>query len=138
MLQIPKGQKVGRVSLRRENRSDHKAFVCSLGCAICGRLPEFHHLLRVPREMLEHSSHGKYAGSRSDDMWGIPLCPAHHRGLHDDGNEPRYLDKFDIDGPLLARSLWTASGNFELGALIIRNCWQQVSLRIAPTPSIVI
>ena len=86
---------------KRLSNPKHLRFIRGLPCAICGRPDsEAHHLLRGPVRGM---------GLKAGDDWTIPLCSAHHRGLHADGNEVRYLG--DINGPALAAALWQASGD---------------------------
>lgn len=73
------------------------AYVASLGCCICGQPGIGHHLLRG-------ASHGM--GLKAGDDHVIPLCDLHHRALHLNGNETRYLDAHGIDGPELARTIF--------------------------------
>jgi hypothetical protein len=47
-------------------------------------------------------------GMKSPDRYTIPLCAQHHRELHEDGNEVRWLGERGIDGLELAAALWEA------------------------------
>ena len=48
---------------------DHMARIAALGCLICGRPAQFHHVdVCTP----------KNAGPKVSDYIGAPLCPAHH------------------------------------------------------------
>jgi hypothetical protein len=47
-------------------------------------------------------------GMRSPDRYTIPMCATHHRELHEDGNEVRWLGEWGIDGMKLAAALWGA------------------------------
>lgn len=46
----------------------HLAQVVSLGCIICGNIPEIHHV-----------RHGMGMGQRNSNFNVIPLCHVHHR-----------------------------------------------------------
>ena len=84
----------------------HLAFVASLPCVICGQLGvQIHHLI------------GNYGpdgpvrgwGMRAGDDFTIAMCERHHRLLHADGNEKRYLEAHGIDGLKAARKTWKFS-----------------------------
>lgn len=75
----------------------YRMHVASLRCCVCGGPSQPHHLLRTPE---------KGMGMKSGDNWCIPLCPAHHHELHQDGNETRFLEACGIDGPALARTIF--------------------------------
>jgi hypothetical protein len=78
-------------------RSKAKLQYCAgLGCIICGRESQAHHLLRTP---------GKGMGVKSGDDWTLPLCPEHHNSLHASGNETKYLQSHGIDGAVEARRI---------------------------------
>ena len=85
----------------------HLAFVASLPCCITGTPHGVvcHHLLRGTGE--------KCGGRKSGDNWAIPLCGNMHAELHADGNETRFLKRWGIDGPALAKALYEASGDYE-------------------------
>ena len=62
----------------------HLKFVAELPCLVCGAKPcQAHHLL---------TAQPKGRGLRAGDQWSVPLCPQHHRMLHDDGNERRFFE----------------------------------------------
>jgi len=73
--------------------------VASLGCLICGRESQAHHLIH-------RVGHG--VGLKASDDKTIPLCPVHHSELHANGNEQRYLEEHGIDGPAEAARLFDA------------------------------
>jgi hypothetical protein len=86
----------------------HLNFIRSLPCILCGCNSQAHHLLRVPEKCM---------GRKSSDSNTIPLCPQHHRQLHDDGDEERFLAP--LNGPDLAEKLWQATGYSERATMII-------------------
>ena len=105
----------------RRRADQHLRFVRSLPCVICGKEGDTHAAhLRAPSP-----SHGKRAvglGEKPDDSWVTPLCGAHHLfgddAQHSD-QELGFWRKHGIDPFLLALALWRASGDEELGRLII-------------------
>jgi hypothetical protein len=58
-------------------------------------------------------------GERPDDKWTVPLCGRHHRIQHQD-NERAFWANHQIDPVFLALALWAATGNHELGEMIVR------------------
>ena len=83
--------------------TDHERWVASLGCAICGREAQCHHLLRVPgRHMM---------GKRAPEQFCIPLCPQCHGLLHDMGDETVFMATHKLNGEWLAGALWGLSGS---------------------------
>jgi hypothetical protein len=63
-----------------------------------------------------HAHHIQYAQPRAmsrkvGDEWTVPLCPRHHRSLHDFGNEPEWWKKLSIDPLSEARRLRYMTAN---------------------------
>ena len=59
--------------------SDHRKFVSTQPCLVCGRTPADAHHLRFaqPRAL----------GRKVSDEFTVPVCRVHHRELHRHGNE---------------------------------------------------
>ena len=125
---------------RSRQRADwHLKWLRTLPCVVCGKRGNIHaaHLRAAsPR-------YGKLAvgiGQKPDDCWTIPLCLSHHL-LGEDAqhhhNELAFWRSHDIDPFALALSLWRASGDDELGFMILGEysvrCWDLES-GIAPGP----
>ena len=53
---------------------DYMGLVAQLACVCC----------RQPGVVVHHVIHGRFAQRRASDMDTIPLCPEHHRMLHDE------------------------------------------------------
>lgn len=53
------------------------AFIRRQPCLVCKRPAEPHHLRGL--------RYGTGTGVKAPDEWAIPLCPEHHRELHDHG-----------------------------------------------------
>lgn len=97
---------------KHPSKQKHLDFVRSLPCAICHYEPAVaHHLLR-----------GTFArgwGMKAPDEKSIPLCDRHHRDLHMDGNEIRFLTSHGIEGEPLADRLFEKTGDYEAGYNIV-------------------
>jgi len=80
---------------------DHRRYVASLPCLICGRTPsQAHHVKPAePRAM----------GRKVSDRWVVPLCATHHRSLHDAGDESRWWHTRGVDPLAAAEALWKGS-----------------------------
>lgn len=99
---LPAPQKRVRDGMDRQ----HVANVGDCPCCICGLVANIHahHLLRTGERGM---------GIKSPDKYCIPLCVAHHRELHDAGDEEAYLMRHGIEGRGLAASLWGVRGYLE-------------------------
>lgn len=86
---------------RRIRDAAHLKHVASLPCLVCGRTPSHAHHLRFvqPRSL----------GSKPSDEWTVPLCPIHHRALHDVGREDEWWQAKNIDAKAEAERLWHAT-----------------------------
>ena len=77
---------------------EHRKFVASKPCLVCGRAPSDPHHLRFaqPRAL----------GRRVSDEFTVPLCRIHHRELHRGGDEAAWWRAVKIDPMPLALNLW--------------------------------
>jgi hypothetical protein len=77
---------------------DHRKFVSTQPCLVCGRLPADAHHLRFgqPRAM----------GRKVSDEFTVPLCRVHHRALHRRGAELTWWQSIHIDPLPIANRLW--------------------------------
>jgi hypothetical protein len=77
---------------------DHRNFVASQPCLVCGRLPADADHLRFaqPRALSRKVS----------DEFTVPVCRVHHRELHRHGDEAAWWQKTKIDPLPIARRLW--------------------------------
>ena len=68
---------------------EHLRFVASQPCLLCSATPSDAHHVRFaqPRAM----------GRKVGDDFTVPLCRAHHRELHDSGNETAWWHDMGID-----------------------------------------
>jgi len=83
---------------KRLRDPSHLQFIATQPCLVCGRSPAHAHHLRFaqPRAM----------GSKVSDEWTVPLCPIHHRSLHDVGVEEEWWQAKGIDAKAEAERLW--------------------------------
>ena len=83
---------------------EHRKFVASKPCLVCGRSPSDPHHLRFaqPRAL----------GRRVSDEFTVPLCRVHHRELHRNGDEAAWWQANKIDPIPLALRLWQ-EGQFD-------------------------
>jgi hypothetical protein len=77
---------------------EHRKFVASKPCLVCGRVPSDPHHLRFaqPRAL----------GRRVSDEFTVPLCRLHHRELHRRGDEAAWWQANKIDPIPFALRLW--------------------------------
>ena len=94
----PENTDLAIVLPRRLRDPAHLKYVASLPCLVCGRTPSHAHHLRLiqPRSL----------GSKPSDEWTVPLCPIHHRALHDAGREEEWWQAREIDAKTEAERLW--------------------------------
>src|SRR5437763_83491 len=84
-------------TLRPRDR-DHLNFVTTQPCLACGRSPsDAHHLKFAQRRALAR---------KVSDEFTVPLCRAHHRELHQRGDERSWWQQFNIDPLVTASALW--------------------------------
>jgi hypothetical protein len=90
----------GRIAAKtiRLRDKDHRKFVSSQPCLVCGRSPADAHHLRFaqPRAL----------GRKVSDEFTVPVCRVHHRELHRHGDEAAWWQKTMIDPLPIARRLW--------------------------------
>lgn len=86
---------------RRERDRDHLLFVGRQPCLLCGRAPSDAHHLRFAQQ----SALGRKVG----DQFTVPLCRAHHRQLHQSGDESAWWTDLEINAVEIANGLWEES-----------------------------
>jgi hypothetical protein len=77
---------------------DHRKFVSTQPCVVCGRSPADAHHLRFaqPRAL----------GRKVSGEFTVPVCRVHHRELHRHGDEASWWDRIKIDPLPIAHRLW--------------------------------
>jgi hypothetical protein len=77
---------------------DHRKFVSTQPCVVCGRSPADAHHLRFaqPRAL----------GRKVSDEFTVPVCRVHHRELHRQGDEAAWWQGIKIDPLPIALRLW--------------------------------
>jgi hypothetical protein len=99
---LPKepGIRRGRVSTKtiRLRDKDHRKFVSTQPCVVCGRSPADAHHLRFaqPRAL----------GRKVSDEFTVPVCRVHHRELHRHGDEAAWWQSIKIDPLSIAQRFW--------------------------------
>lgn len=96
----------------------HRDFVSSLPCIVCGdnTSTECAHI------RMGDLSVGKLPtgmGQKPSDIWVLPLCGRCHRRQHE-WTEPSFWGEHKIDPHKKALALWAATGDYELGEIIVR------------------
>ena len=96
---IPRNGRVRVVTKTiRLRDKDHRKFVSTQPCVVCGRSPADAHHLRFaqPRAL----------GRKVSDEFTVPLCRVHHRELHRHGAETAWCQSIKIDPLPVAKTLW--------------------------------
>jgi hypothetical protein len=98
----PKAPGTGRAGVVaktiRLRDKDHRRFVSSQPCVVCGRSPADAHHLRFaqPRAL----------GRKVSDEFTVPVCRVHHRELHQHGDEAAWWKRVKLDPLPIALRLW--------------------------------
>ena len=99
LLEEP-GIRRGRITAKtiRLRDKDHRKFVSTQPCVVCGRSPADAHHLRYtqPRAL----------GRKVSDEFTVPVCRVHHRELHRHSDEAAWWGKIKLDPLPIARRLW--------------------------------
>lgn len=111
-----------RIKRPRVKNEKHLEFVRSLPCLLTGRTDgvEAAHIRYANRALGKLAVGGQ---EKPSDRWTIPLHFTRHRTDKDaqhTGNEERWWKEQGIDPCIIALALWGATGDHELGELIIR------------------
>jgi len=77
---------------------DHLKFVSTQPCLACGRSPSDAHHLKFAQ--------GRALGRKVSDEFTVPLCRAHHRELHQRGDERIWWQQVNLDPLPVAQRLW--------------------------------
>jgi hypothetical protein len=96
---IPRNGRVRVVTKTiRLRDKDHRKFVSTQPCVVCGRSPADAHHLRFaqPRAL----------GRKVSDEFTVPVCRAHHRELHRHGDEASWWKAIKLDPLPIALRLW--------------------------------
>ncbi len=104
----------------RERSETHLAFIRQLPCLLC---PDTHNTSTEACHvrMADRSIAKPITGIavKPDDRFTLPMCSAHHRQQHENGNERDYWQYAGIDPIKTALALWSVSGDYERGAEIV-------------------
>jgi ERF superfamily len=90
----------GRVAAKtiRLRDKNHRRYVSTQPCLVCGRSPADPHHLRFAQP--------RAFGRKVSDEFTVPLCRVHHRELHRHGAEIAWWQSVKIDPLPLAKQLW--------------------------------
>jgi hypothetical protein len=96
----PKAPRRGQVAAKtiRLRDKDHRRFVSTQPCLVCGRSPADAHHLRFAQPPA--------LGRKVSDEFTVPLCRVHHRELHRHGAEAAWWQSIKIDPLPIAHRLW--------------------------------
>lgn len=102
----PSSQTVDKSTLalaepRRVRDKDHLRYVASQPCLLCSATPSDAHHLRFAQT--------RAMGRKVSDAFTVPLCRAHHRDLHQSGDEAAWWHDLGIDAIEVAKELWEGS-----------------------------
>jgi hypothetical protein len=86
---------------RRVRDRDHIRHVIKQPCLVCGRQPSDPHHLRFAQF--------RALSRKVSDEFTVPLCRAHHREVHRQGNEGSWWRNTGTDPLAAARLLWLES-----------------------------
>jgi hypothetical protein len=77
---------------------EHRRYVASQPCLVCGRSPADAHHLRFaqPRAL----------GRKVSDEFTVPVCRVHHRELHNHGDEISWWKRIELNPLPVALKLW--------------------------------
>ena len=89
---------LGIAAPRRVRDKDHLKSVAQQPCLVCGRQPSQAHHIRFAQL--------RALSAKPSDEWVVPLCAAHHRALHDAGDEEGWWKQQNLDPCVEAEALW--------------------------------
>jgi hypothetical protein len=94
---LPPRRRVPAKTIRLRDK-DHRKFVSTQPCLVCGRTPADPHHLRFaqPRALSRKVS----------DEFTVPVCRLHHRELHNHGDEKMWWKGININPLPIAMKLW--------------------------------
>jgi ERF superfamily len=107
------GIRRGRVAAKtvRLRDKEHRKFVATHPCLVCGRTPADAHHLRFAQPSA--------MGRKVSDEFTVPLCRGHHRELHRHGVEMTWWQSVNIDPLPTALRLWQHTGSKKLDGLTV-------------------
>jgi hypothetical protein len=85
--------------LQRIRNKEHLKFIAGQPCLVCGKQPSDAHHLRFAQ--------ARALGRKVSDEFTVPLCRAHHREIHRQGNELKWWENIKIDPLAAAERFWT-------------------------------
>lgn len=126
--------------VRKEMKKKHLKFIDTLECCVCGTRNGIthHHLLRVDKSYLRTADgeqdflipkvKSKGMGTKSDDIFCLPVCPKCHAAAHMAGNDKAFFQSKGIQEPeRLALGLYDRTGDFDAAEDLLR--WVRLGLK---------
>lgn len=114
----------GKQKRPRKHDIDHLKWVRSLPCLVSGKRPaDAAHVRYADPKYGKREVGGQ---EKPDDRWAVPL----HRSEHDKQhgmNERDYWNQTGMDPLMIALALFNASGDDEMGEVIIREAQRRTS-----------
>lgn len=102
----------------RQHDEAHLDFIRALPCTVCLNNIETQaaHLSRADTRAAK-----RHVGmaEKAHDRWALPLCGRCHARQHEEG-EDKFWDEAMIDPTFVCLALWSVSGDYERGEIIIR------------------
>lgn len=121
-------------------KKKHLKFIDTLECCVCGTRHgvTHHHLLRVDKAYLRTAEgeqdflipkvKSKGMGTKSDDIFCLPVCPKCHAAAHMAGNDKAFFQSKGIQEPeRLALGLYDRTGDFDAAEDLLR--WVRLGLK---------
>jgi ERF superfamily len=109
---LPQEPGIRHVSTKtiRLRDKEHRKFVSTQPCVVCGRYPADAHHLRFaqPRALSRKVS----------DEFTVPVCRVHHRELHRHGDEAAWWQRTNVDPLPIALRLWQHARSNGTAALV--------------------
>lgn len=106
----------------RQRASLHLQWIRTLPCIICGKRGNIH-AAHLRAASLRHGKLGTGIAQKPDDAWTLPLCPDHHilgEEAQHRMEELAFWKTHSIDPFAVALALWRASGDDEIGFLVVK------------------
>lgn len=104
----------------RQHDEAHLDFIRSLPCCICLNPIETQAAhLRFSDARVAKPNAG--VGQKPHDRWTVPLCGREHTEQHEAGDERSWWASKGIDPIFLALALYSVSGDYERGTIIVAN-----------------
>jgi hypothetical protein len=105
----------------RQHAGRHLKWIRTLPCLICGKRGNIH-AAHLRAASLRHGKLAAGMAQKPDDAWTLPLCSEHHLSGEEAQHrmqELAFWQTHSIDPFAVALALWRASGDDEVGFLVV-------------------